>query len=94
MVSLNTDRVAANTSYGFTGGKSVEKIQSISGEPWRPEMEAYSKASELGVYDLWQLQRERTALSKVYLDRWTNCEGLDAILSQCLLLTYRLTFQG
>lgn len=63
------------------GGKSIEKIQDISGEPYRPELDAYDKATELGVYDLWQLQRERTALSKMYLDRWSNCEGLDAILS-------------
>ena len=46
----------------------------------RPEMAAFATAKELGVYDLWQLQIQRTALSKLYLDRWAACEGLDAIL--------------
>jgi amidase len=43
-------------------------------------MKAFEAASELGVYEMWQLHRERTALAKVYLDRWNSCEGLDAIL--------------
>lgn len=62
------------------GGKSIAKILEPSGEPWRPEMEAYSKSTELGVYELWQLQKERTALAKQYLDRWAASEGVDAIL--------------
>ena len=44
-------------------------------------MQAYGDAKELGVYDAWQLQRQRTALCKKYLDRWAACEGLDAIFS-------------
>ena len=62
------------------GGKSVQKILDPVGEPWRPEMKAYGEAKELSVYDLWQLQKERTALQKMYLDRWAKCDGLDAIL--------------
>ncbi|KAK3715412.1 hypothetical protein LTR37_007140 [Vermiconidia calcicola] len=62
------------------GGKSVRKILEPVGEPFRPEMKSYETANDLGVYDLWQLQKQRTALQKKYLDRWAACEGLDAIL--------------
>lgn len=62
------------------GGKSVKKILEPVGEPWRPEMKYYETASEMGVYNLWQIQKQRTALQKKYLDRWAACEGLDAIL--------------
>ncbi|KAK3117810.1 hypothetical protein LTR53_000498 [Teratosphaeriaceae sp. CCFEE 6253] len=63
------------------GGKSIQAILEASGEPLRPEMQAYGDAKELGVFDGWQLQKQRTALCKRYLDRWAACEGLDAILS-------------
>jgi amidase len=62
------------------GGKSIRKILEEVDEPFRPEMKAYETASELGVYDLWQLQRERTDLSKMYLDKWAASNGVDAIL--------------
>ncbi|KAJ9659988.1 hypothetical protein H2201_007093 [Coniosporium apollinis] len=63
------------------GGKSVRKILELVNEPWRPEMEYFTKAQELGVYDMWQLQFERSELCKQYLDRWQACDGLDAILA-------------
>jgi amidase len=62
------------------GGNSVRKILEPTGEPWRPEMKMYESAQDMTVYDLWQLQKRRTAFQKMYLDRWANCEGLDAIL--------------
>lgn len=81
------------------GGNSVRNILEPVGEPFRPEMQMYSVAKELGTHGMWQLQIERTDLSKAYLDRWNRCEGLDAILciseshslTTCLsrLLTYR-----
>lgn len=61
------------------GGKSIQKELERCGEPMRPEMEAYEKATELGTYDMWQLHLERTDLQKRYLDRW-NQAGIDAIL--------------
>ncbi|KAK3641845.1 hypothetical protein LTR56_000003 [Elasticomyces elasticus] len=63
------------------GGQSIRKILEASGEPLRPEMQSYGDSKDLGVYELWQLQKQRTALAKRYLDRWAACEGLDAILS-------------
>jgi len=62
------------------GGKSIRKVLEAADEPFRPEMKAYETATELGVYDLWQLQRQRTDLSKLYLDKWEASEGVDAIL--------------
>lgn len=64
------------------GGKSIQKILEPVQEPWRPELQPYKSAAEIGVHELWQLQAQRTALCKRYLDRWEAVEGgLDAILS-------------
>ncbi|KMU88790.1 fatty-acid amide hydrolase 1 [Coccidioides immitis H538.4] len=62
------------------GGKSVQKLLSLSDEPIRPEMERYGRAVDRGVYELWQLHAERNTLQKEYIDRWSTA-GLDAILS-------------
>lgn len=62
------------------GGKSVENILKPVDEPWRAEMKGYEDATEMGVHELWQLQAQRTALCKRYLDRWEAVGGLDAIL--------------
>ncbi|KAG0647462.1 Acetamidase [Hyphodiscus hymeniophilus] len=64
------------------GGKTIRKSLDTSGESWQPQMKAYADANELGVYEMWQIHRERTALCKKYMDRWNACEGLDAILSK------------
>ncbi|KXT01880.1 hypothetical protein AC578_2155 [Pseudocercospora eumusae] len=80
----NTDHVEAMQLLGqffvADGGKSVENILKPVGEPFRPEMKAYEDAQELGSHALWQLQKQRTALAKRYLDRWEAVGGLDAIL--------------
>ncbi|KAF2160731.1 hypothetical protein M409DRAFT_28868 [Zasmidium cellare ATCC 36951] len=79
----NTDHAEAVELLGkfflADGGKSVRKLLEPVGEPWRPEMEFYEKATEMGVYHLWQTQSQRTALTKRFLDRW-NSLGIDAIL--------------
>lgn len=66
--------------YTSKGGNSIQKALESSGEPWRPEMALYDNASELGVYEMWQIHRERTELAAMYLHRWNACEGLDVIL--------------
>ena len=48
------------------GGTSVRKILEPTGEPWRPEMKQYENAKDMTVYELWQLQKQRTALQKMY----------------------------
>ena len=62
------------------GGRSVRKVLELVGEPFRPELKPYETATDMSVYDLWQLQKQRTALQKKYLDRWATCEGLDAVI--------------
>jgi len=61
------------------GGKSVRMMLDPVSEPFRPEMDSYRTAEELGVYDMWQLQIERTQFCKDYLDRW-NAAGLDGLI--------------
>ncbi|KAL4914829.1 amidase signature domain-containing protein [Aspergillus aurantiobrunneus] len=61
------------------GGKSVRKLLEPTGEPFRPEMAMYQTATELGVYEMWQIHLSRNALCKSYLDRW-NESGIDAVL--------------
>lgn len=65
------------------GGKSVRKLLASTNEPWRPEMQGYSEATELGTYDMWQLHQERSDLQKKYLEQWMSYDGLDAILGKC-----------
>ncbi|KAI4957925.1 hypothetical protein J4E86_005065 [Alternaria arbusti] len=63
------------------GGKSVEALLGVTGEPYRPEMLQYKDAKELGVYDMWKLHTERSELQRQYLEQWMAIEGLDAILA-------------
>jgi len=71
------------------GGKSVEALLGITGEPYRPEMVQYKDAKELGVYDMWKLHSERSELQRQYLEQWMAIEGLDAILGKLSILTYQ-----
>ncbi|GAB7346666.1 hypothetical protein MBLNU459_g1794t1 [Dothideomycetes sp. NU459] len=61
------------------GGKSVRDILEPVGEPFRPEMQGYAEAPEVGVHAMWKLQAKRTQLCKNYLDKWTK-SGIDGIL--------------
>ncbi|KAJ6779928.1 hypothetical protein PWT90_09325 [Aphanocladium album] len=61
------------------GAVAIRKELERTGEPWRPEMDAYRDAQPMSVYDLWSLQTERTAFQNANLDRW-NQAGLDALL--------------
>jgi amidase len=61
------------------GGKSIRQEFEKSGEPLRPEMAQFQSAKELGTYEMWQLQSERSAFQNKYLERWVK-SGIDAIL--------------
>lgn len=61
------------------GAMAIRKELERTGEPWRPEMDAYRDAQPMSVYDVWNLQTERTAFQNANLDRW-NEAGLDALL--------------
>jgi amidase len=64
------------------GGKSVEALLAPTGEPYRPEMEMYKEAKELGTQDMWKLQLERSELQRQYLEHWMSYGDLDAILGK------------
>ena len=64
------------------GGKSVKALLAPTDEPFRPEMLMYKDATELGVYDMWKLQLERSELQRQYLEQWSSIERLDAILGK------------
>jgi amidase len=72
------------------GGKSVRAILEPTEEPFRPEMQAYSEAEEMGVHAMWKLHLERTELQKKFLDQWNSYGGLDAILCMIIYETGRL----
>ncbi|KAF3016466.1 hypothetical protein E8E14_008665 [Neopestalotiopsis sp. 37M] len=61
------------------GGAAIRREIERSGEPWRPEMEAYRVAAELPTSDMWALHLERVEFQRRYLERW-NRAGIDAIL--------------
>jgi amidase len=65
--------------FSVDGGKSIRNILQQTNEPWRPELAGYEKALDMGVYDLWQLQQERTLLQSKYLARVVEA-GIDVIL--------------
>jgi amidase len=68
------------------GGKSVKNLLAPTDEPFRPEMQQYKDATELGVLDMWKLHLERSELQRQYLELWMSYEGLDAILGQLCAL--------
>ncbi|XXH02049.1 hypothetical protein Hte_008414 [Hypoxylon texense] len=68
-----------NRMFVADGGRSIRIELECTGEPWRPELAMYARASEIGGYDYWQLHLDRQAFQKRYLDRWLEA-GIDAIL--------------
>lgn len=64
------------------GGRAVRALLEPTGEPFRPEMKYYEQATELGTYEMWRLQLERSELQRQYLELWNSYGELDAILSK------------
>lgn len=64
------------------GGKSVEALLAPTDEPFRPEMQMYKDAKELGTMDMWKLHLERSELQRQYLEHWMSYGDLDAILGE------------
>lgn len=73
------------------GGLTIRREVERGGEPWRPEMEDYKTAAELGTEAMWKLHLERTDYQNRYLDRW-NAAGIDAIL--CPTMPYNTVKHG
>jgi amidase len=64
------------------GGKSVEALLEPTNEPYRPEMQQYKDAKELGVLDMWKVHLERSELQRQYLEQWMSYGDLDVILGE------------
>lgn len=65
--------------FSADGGKSLRRALEPTYEPFRPEMQIFATASELGTYDMWQVHLERTELCQQYLHRWI-ASGIDGLL--------------
>lgn len=64
------------------GGKSVKGLLAPTDEPFRPEMQQYKDAQELGGIDMWKLHLERSELARQYLEQWMSHGDLDAIMGE------------
>ncbi|KFX97279.1 hypothetical protein V490_02861 [Pseudogymnoascus sp. VKM F-3557] len=62
------------------GGKTIRNQLEKGQEPALPFMDNFLKSKEIGVYDLWQLHRERNQIWKEWLDQWNDIEGLDGLI--------------
>ncbi|KFY15664.1 hypothetical protein V492_01861 [Pseudogymnoascus sp. VKM F-4246] len=62
------------------GGKTIRSQLEKGGEPALQFMDNFLQSKEIGVYDMWQLQRERNQIWKEWLDQWNGIEGLDGII--------------
>lgn len=77
-----------NKFFVADGGKHVLEVTEATGEPLFPYMKDYGCSKELGVSELWDLQTERTALAKSFLDKWMSTQNqtksgkpIDAIIA-------------
>ncbi|OBT40009.1 hypothetical protein VE00_09405 [Pseudogymnoascus sp. WSF 3629] len=62
------------------GGKTIRSQLEKGEEPAPKFMDNFLQSQEIGVYDMWQLQRERNQIWKEWLDQWNEIEGLDGII--------------
>ncbi|KAI1075386.1 amidase [Whalleya microplaca] len=68
-----------NRMFVADGGQAIRRQLERTGEPWRPEMQWYAEARELGALEYWNLHLERQEYQRRYLQRWLGA-GIDAIL--------------
>ena len=62
--------------YTADGGEDVRRDVSAGGEPYIPHVEALvNRGQPISVYEYWQLNRERLALQKKFLDLWHATKG-------------------
>lgn len=61
------------------GAEAIRRELEKTGEPHPPEMTVHKDSKAISVYDLWQLQYERSIFQNKSLERW-NETGIDALL--------------
>ncbi|GAB1206875.1 hypothetical protein APSETT445_005578 [Aspergillus pseudonomiae] len=57
--------------YTVDGGEDIRRDIAVAGEPFVPHVEALVNRSQaISVYEYWQLNKQKVALQKKYLDKW------------------------
>ncbi|RQM07425.1 hypothetical protein DH86_00002869 [Scytalidium sp. 3C] len=67
---------AMDTFYTVDGCEDVRRAIEAGGEPYIPHVQALvNRGKAISVYEYWQLNKEKVALQKAYLDRWNKAKG-------------------
>ncbi|KAE8339324.1 hypothetical protein BDV24DRAFT_165496 [Aspergillus arachidicola] len=57
--------------YTVDGGEDIRRDIAVAGEPFIPHVEALvNRSKAISVYEYWQLNKQKVALQKRYLDKW------------------------
>ncbi|OGM41577.1 acetamidase [Aspergillus bombycis] len=57
--------------YTVDGGEDIRRDIAVAGEPFVPHVEALvTRSQAISVYEYWQLNKQKVALQKRYLDKW------------------------
>ncbi|KAB8200935.1 Amidase [Aspergillus parasiticus SU-1] len=59
--------------YTVDGGEDIRRDIAVAGEPFIPHVEALvNRSKAISVYEYWQLNKQKVALQKRYLDKWNS----------------------
>ncbi|KAE8323278.1 amidase signature domain-containing protein [Aspergillus sergii] len=57
--------------YTVDGGEDIRRDIAVAGEPFLPHVEALvNRSNAISIYEYWQLNKQKVALQKRYLDKW------------------------
>ncbi|KAK3647559.1 hypothetical protein LTR56_008053 [Elasticomyces elasticus] len=74
--------------YTADGGEDIKRDVSAGGEPYLPHVAALvSRAPAISVYEYWQLNRQKVAAQKAYLDKWRRIRSPSSGREVDVLLT-------
>jgi amidase len=58
------------------GGEDIRRDVAVAGEPFIPHVEALvNKGKPISVYEYWQLNKQKLAAQKRFLDLWSNTKS-------------------
>ncbi|KAF9883633.1 hypothetical protein FE257_003105 [Aspergillus nanangensis] len=62
--------------YTADGGEDIRRDIAVRNEPFLPHVKALvDRGAPISVYQYWQLNRQKVAYQKMYLDRWNSTRG-------------------
>ena len=61
------------------GGKSITQQIEAGNEPWPTGIKSFGQAQGVSAYDLWQMQKEKAAVCKEWIDKF-NSTGVDGLI--------------